>query len=228
MLRIDSSRLSYHSNYIYMDDDSKTKLSVITTDITVAVVILLLAVAILGVYLNQILAWYQQLLEWFYAILDRFIWLLFIIFGMLDIMLIGFMIFTLRRFSRLQKRPLTAETPIHIVSPKEEVRESWEHIRDLANSSNPSDWNMAVLRADAILDDILQHLGYEGTTLAERLKIVDSSKLPSIERIWSAHRLRNMIAHDPMEQHTRETIVHALRSYEEALKELGMMEEAPS
>lgn len=211
-----------------MPDDDKTKLSVITADITVAVVILLLAVAIFGVYLNQILEWYRRLLEWFYSILDRFIWLLFIIFGILDIMLIGFIIFTLRRFSHLQKQPLLAETPIHIVSPKKEVRESWEHIRELANSSNSSDWNMAVLRADALLDDILKHLGYEGTTLAERLKIVDSSKLPSIDRIWSAHRLRNMIAHDPMEQHTRETIVHTLRSYEEALKELGMMEETLS
>ncbi len=208
-----------------MPEDPKTKLSTITADITVAVVILLLALALFGAYLNQIIEWYQKLLEWVYSTLDQLTWILFIIFGIIDIILIGFIIFTLRRFSRLTNQPSTEESKIHIVSPKEEVRENWEHIRDLANSSNPSDWNMAILRADALLDDLLQHLGYEGTTLAERLKIVDSTKLPSLERIWSSHRLRNMIAHDPLEQHTRETIVHALRSYEQALKELGMMEE---
>jgi hypothetical protein len=85
---------------------------------------------------------------------------------------------------------------------------------------------MAVIRADALLEDVLMHLGYEGATLAERLKIIDASQMPSLDRVWSAHRLRNMIVHDPLEQHTKETIIQALRSYEQALKELGMMEES--
>lgn len=212
-----------------MPDDDKTKLSVITADITVAVIAMLLAIALFGVYLKQILDWYRRLLEWFYSLnWDLFRRILFIIFSIFDAILLGFIVFTMRRFARLQKFVPSEEVAAHTVTPKEEVGESWNQIKILANSSNPSDWNMAVLRADALLDDTLQHLGYGGETLAERLKIIDSSKLPSIDRIWSAHRLRNMIAHDPLEQHTRETIVHALRSYEQALKELGMMKETPS
>ena len=135
------------------------------------------------------------------------------------------------RFFRLRdklRRDLIAPVgtgSAHTVSLEEEGGRAWDGIRDLANSGNPSDWNMAVLRADALLDDILSRQGYDGITMAERLKVVDPVKLPSLDRLWSAHRLRNMIAHDPLEQHTKETIIHALRSYEVALKELGMLRE---
>ena len=97
---------------------------------------------------------------------------------------------------------------------------------DLMNSTNPSDWNMAVLRADALLDEILIKLGYEGETMADRLKIVNSRQIPSLERVWAAHRLRNNIAHDPLEQNTREIIVYAVKAYEQALTELGMMKKS--
>ena len=84
---------------------------------------------------------------------------------------------------------------------------------------------MAVIRADGLLDSALLDRGYEGETVADRLKIVDSTKMPSLERVWSAHRLRNLIVHGPLEAHPKETIVYALRSYELALKELGMLKE---
>mgnify|MGYP001609671315 FL=1 len=211
------------------DDEGKTKLSVITADVTVAIVILLVAIALLESYFNQILNWYRGLVEWFYSLgWSRFIRVLFIIFGVLDFILLIFIISTVRRLQKTISSRTTAKITPHIVTPKEEVRENWEHIRELANSSNPSDWNMAILRADALLDEILIRVGYEGETMAERLKIVDSSKLPSLDKIWSAHHLRNMIAHDPLEQHSKETIIHALRSYEQALKELGLTESQTS
>lgn len=209
------------------DQDSDSKLSTITADITVAVLILLIALAFFGFYIDRILEWYRSLLEWFYSRdWDTIRRALTIIFTAINIGLAAIIIYAVRKIYELRHKVISEEAKeIHVAVPKEEVRESWEHIRELANSSNSSDWNMAVLRADALLDDALRHLGYEGTTMAERLKIVDPTKLQSLDRIWSAHRLRNMIAHDPLEQHTRETIIHALKSYEQALKELGMMEE---
>lgn len=193
-------------------------------DITVAVILLLILVLI-GSSLTGFLEEYSGFLDWIYSKnWGLLLKVAAIVFTVLDVILFAFIIFTLRRLARLQQLAPQEEIKVHAVLPKEEVKESWEHIRELANSSSPSDWNMAVLRADALLDDILQHLNYEGTTLAERLKIVDPTKLPSLDNVWSAHRLRNAIAHDPLEQHTRESLVHALRSYEQALRELGMMD----
>ncbi len=170
---------------------------------------------------------YRAFLDWFY---DRN-WSAIraaatIIFTLFNLGLIVWIIIIIRRFSRLFREPPKAAPAGALVpdTPKEEVRDSWELIRKLANSDNPSDWNSAVLRADALLNDILADLGYEGETFADRLKIADPTILKSLDRVWSAHRLRNLIAHEPLEQHSRETILEALRSYEQALKELGMFE----
>lgn len=105
----------------------------------------------------------------------------------------------------------------------EEARSAWEEIQRLAASQNPSEWNMAIIRADGLFDEALQRLGYEGESMADRLKIIDPAKLPSLERIWSAHRLRNTIVHGALQEHTKETISYALRSYEQGLIELGVL-----
>lgn len=208
-------------------EEFKAKPANTAPDITIFVIFLVVLIAIIGGFAGVLLDQYTGLNEWFFSKnWQRINFTLSLLFSAGNLFLLGFIIFTVRRHAALRRVvPREEALPVHIVAPQEEVRESWTHIKELANSENPSDWNMAVLRADALLDDMLTHLGYEGTTLAERLKIVDPVKLPSIERIWSAHRLRNMIAHDPLEQHTKETIIHALRSYEQALKELDVLAE---
>jgi len=206
--------------------DEKEPVSSTALDITIVAIVLLIGLSFLGIYIQSLVGWYQAFLEWFYAKdwigINR---TLLIIFSVFNAIILGFIFFALSRYIKLIWMPPQKEAAAHTVTPKEEIRKSWEEIRALAHSPNSSDWNMAVLRADALLDDILQHLGYEGTTLAERLKIVDPTKLLSLDRVWSAHRLRNMIAHDPLQEHTKETIIETLRSYAQAFRELGMLEE---
>lgn len=206
--------------------DEESKPSLISIDAVIPVLVIGLVVfAIFGAFIAKGFHWYEGILNALYS----WDWMtirrnLAIFFTFVNAALVALAMYSLRRIVELRKAGLVEEKEIHPVLPRDEVRESWSHIRDLANSSNPSDWNMAVLRADALLDDVLRHMGYEGVSMADRLKIVDPARLKSIDRVWSGHRLRNMIAHDPTEQHTKETIIHALRSYEQAMKELDMME----
>lgn len=189
-------------------------------------VIFIIALALFGAFFSSITSKYGNALNWFYSKNWRDIYVtlraLIIVF---DASLLIFVIFTVRKLLKLQRKAPEEKAVVHIAPPKEVIREAWEGIIRLKNSENPSDWNMAVLRADALLDEALRDLGYEGETIAERLRIVDPHKLKSLEQVWSAHRLRNIIAHDPVTQHMRETTDHALKSYAEALKELGLMEE---
>jgi hypothetical protein len=134
------------------------------------------------------------------------------------------MVFIIKRYNNLRHEVLEKEMVSQYVSPKQEFQENWEEIKALMASDHASDWNMAVLRADSQLDDTLRHLGYDGETIADRIKIVDPTKLKSIDRVWSAHRLRNTIAHDPLQMYTREMMTHALESYEVAFRELGMLQ----
>lgn len=181
---------------------------------------------ITGTFIGSVLGWYSNALNSFYGKDWARIYttIKYIIIG-LDLVLVIFVVLTLQRFFAVQKKQPAEASSVHIVPPLEVIREAWDGIERLAGSKNPSDWNMAVLRADALLDDILRDLGYEGDTISDRLKIVDTAKLKSIEAVWSAHRLRNIIAHDPVTQHMHETIDHALKSYAHAFRELELMEE---
>jgi len=206
---------------------SDEKLTNTSMDIGLAFMVALIVAAVLGISANQLLQGYGGVLEWLGS--QNFKAMLFypmLVFILFDLLLMAFAITVLYKYFNLYMTPviLPPKAPeIHVVSQQSEVASNWERIRELANSANPSDWNMAILRADAILDDILQHKGYQGEGMADRLKILDPATMPSLDRVWSAHRLRNAIAHDPMTEHTKEIIINALRAYQDALREMGVM-----
>ncbi|MBI3442771.1 MAG: hypothetical protein HY007_03325 [Candidatus Sungbacteria bacterium] len=195
-------------------------------DIITAVMALLIGLAILTSLLRTVPDWYNAFLAWLQSWhLGAFPLLLMILFILLDVALIGFIAFTLRRYGELISAQPAKTTEAAPADPAVEIRVAWKQIELLIQSQNPSDWNMAVLRADALLDDALKNAGHDGLTMADRLKVVDPVQLPSLDRVWSSHRLRNAIAHDPTDQHTREIIISAIASYRQAFRDLGFMTE---
>lgn len=87
------------------------------------------------------------------------------------------------------------------VSPQSEpiknrLMEKWEKILKLSESENSSDWRLAVIEADIILDELLEKLHLPGETIGEKLKMVEKSDFTTIELAWEAHKARNMIAHE--------------------------------
>lgn len=106
----------------------------------------------------------------------------------------------------------------------EEVTEHhrWEHVRELIDSPNESDWRQAIIEADIILDDLLTRLGFQGDTVGEKLRAVDPAKFHTLQEAWDAHRVRNDIAHQgsayPLNDHLAyRTVMH----YENVFKEHG-------
>jgi hypothetical protein len=63
-------------------------------------------------------------------------------------------------------------------------------------SDNPSDWRLAILEADIILDELLSELGYTGDTIGDKLKKAHRGDFKSLDHAWEAHRIRNAIAHE--------------------------------
>ena len=197
----------------------------IIVDITVAAVIFLVVLGVLVSFFGSVFGSYLNVIAWLYGSNWRIFYIVFtILIGIFDVVLLCVAGFIIKRYNKLHAEIPPTEVTSHYVSPQEEFQQNWQGIQELIRSENTSDWNMAILRADAQLDETLDHLGYEGETIAERLKIVDPTKLKSMDRIWSAHRLRNIIAHDPLQQYTREMVTHALDSYQLAFQELGFLQ----
>lgn len=101
----------------------------------------------------------------------------------------------------------------------------WQEVVKKLASASPSDWNLAVIRADSILDAVLKEAGLQGQTLGERLKQLDASKLASVEEVWEAHKIRNRIVHETDPVLTREEARYAARLFEKALQELSYLPE---
>ena len=103
--------------------------------------------------------------------------------------------------------------------PRPVRAEKWTGVRKRMESSNPSDWKLAVLQADGILDDLLKRMGYEGGGLGERLQKIEPADFDSLDDVWVAHKMRNRIAHEPESNLTHEDAEKAISLFEKALKE---------
>ncbi len=78
----------------------------------------------------------------------------------------------------------------------------------------------AILEGDKLLDLLLEKRGYTGT-LGEKLKKADR-QLECIQEVWSAHKLRNRIAHEFDVKIEPRDAKRALASYKKAYHSWGV------
>ncbi len=71
----------------------------------------------------------------------------------------------------------------------------WQDVLAHSESNQPSDWKLAIIEADIILEELLSELGYAGVSVGDKLKSAPSS-FRTIEQAWRAHSVRNRIAHE--------------------------------
>src|SRR3989344_5489315 len=72
----------------------------------------------------------------------------------------------------------------------------FERVMTHLNSDRESDFRLAILEADVLLDEMVTHMGYHGDSLGEKLKGVEKSDFLSLDQAWEAHAVRNKIAHE--------------------------------
>ena len=103
----------------------------------------------------------------------------------------------------------------------EKYRVKWLEIQNQIQRGDDQANASAVVNADKLLDHSLKSLGYEGLTMAERLKSVKNRKLSDKQAVWQAHRLRNQVVHEIDMKVSYDKARWALGVYKKALKELG-------
>lgn len=81
---------------------------------------------------------------------------------------------------------------------------------------------LAVIEGDRLVDGAMRSMMIPGETMGERLKAA-RYKYPNIERVWSAHKLRNQLSHDPTFQISVRQAKSALADFEAALKTLNVL-----
>lgn len=82
-------------------------------------------------------------------------------------------------------------------TPSIKRNSKWEDARDKVFSENSSDWKLAIIEADVILDEFLSDRGYIGSGVGEKLKDAEKrGDFRGVQDAWEAHKKRNEIAHE--------------------------------
>lgn len=120
-----------------------------------------------------------------------------------------------------EKTPDASMVKEEIIDP---VAERWKKVLEHASSENPSDWRIAIIEADIILDDLLSVLNLPGITMGDKLKAAEPSDFLTLDKAWEAHKARNMIAHQGSNFVINQREIHRIVSlYETVFKEFKMI-----
>ncbi len=100
-------------------------------------------------------------------------------------------------------------------------QEKWEEVLRLFHTQDPQHWKLAILNADALLEEALRAYGYEGENLGEILKKIPAQTDPWVHDAWRVHKLRNEIAHNTQNAYLSEReLIQAEKTYERLLRML--------
>lgn len=102
----------------------------------------------------------------------------------------------------------------------EKYRSRWMTIEQQLKRDETSSHSMCILNADKLLDQALQEKGIAGKTMAERMKAMQS-KWSNANNVWTAHKLRNQIAHEPNVRLDYDGARRTLAAFKQALKDVG-------
>jgi hypothetical protein len=104
----------------------------------------------------------------------------------------------------------------------ERYEERMKQIEALLERKDSSANHMAVINADKLLDSALKDKGVRGSNMGERLKN-SSQSFTNLNSIWTAHKLRNRIAHEDNVTVSDEQARRALNTFRSGLRDLGAL-----
>ncbi len=108
--------------------------------------------------------------------------------------------------------------------PKKRSVRAWREIQRHFFAGSDNDLKLALIEADKTLHEALKHAGFRGENIGDILKNLDESKLPNIQEVWEAHKLRNRLAHETDFRLSRDTAERALTVYEQTFRDLGLLD----
>ncbi len=105
------------------------------------------------------------------------------------------------------------------VPAKENENDRWLAVENLLYSSSESDWKLAIIEADKMLEELLGILGYSGQSLGDKLLAVEKGDMQTLDEAWEAHKYRNRIAHEAGMQVSEREAKRILGLYKKVFQE---------
>lgn len=114
--------------------------------------------------------------------------------------------------------------PDEASAPRGAFQSRWESTLSKLTSENESEWKLAVIEADKLLEEALKAAGFFGESVGDMLRRLDKAKLANLDAAWQAHKFRNNIVHEPKQSVTLAEVKDAMARFEAVLRELGVVD----
>jgi len=92
-----------------------------------------------------------------------------------------------------------------------------EKINSWVNGDSDSEYALALIEADKLLDYFLKARHFAGNTLGERLKVA-GYRFPELRKVWPAHKMRNRIVHESSVKISQSQVKSYWRDYQKAYR----------
>lgn len=102
----------------------------------------------------------------------------------------------------------------------EDYRCRWLEIENQLSRDNTQSHSLTILNADKLLDKALREKNVSGQNMGERMKQMKKT-WSNANSLWSAHKLRNKIAHEADVRVSYDDARRALSAFKRALKDVG-------
>ncbi len=102
-------------------------------------------------------------------------------------------------------------------SKKNKLKADWEKIKQRLESGNESEYKVAIIEADNLIDGLVARMGYKGENFGARLDSIPPGQIENIEELKRAHEVRNRIIHDENFAMTKEEAGDVLGVFEKFL-----------
>jgi hypothetical protein len=143
-----------------------------------------------------------------------------------SILFFGWLLYSLYKMKKLREKEEADFLSAFAIAtdPKVDEAEEWLDIIDHIDSENESQWKLALIDADKILENLLRENGYDGDGVGARLKTAElQGGIKSLQDAWEAHKIRNRIAHETGFVLTKREARRAVELYKKTFEELGFL-----
>jgi hypothetical protein len=154
-------------------------------------------------------------------------WLLWfkVVFLLLNLIMIGFIIFSLLKTSWLDK--LVIHDIQEFLTYKHfglsKTKKKWKEIQQNFEGGTEPEMKLAIVEANSLLDNVLRIMTYKGKNLGERLEKINDDILENLEEVKEAYTVYSNIVNDPTYHLTVKKTEEVLKSYREALVNLDAL-----
>ncbi|NTU67177.1 MAG: hypothetical protein HGB08_04640 [Candidatus Moranbacteria bacterium] len=107
--------------------------------------------------------------------------------------------------------------PDEFIKKDSQFKKKWDGIKARISSGNESEYKVAIIEADNIIDDIITRMGYKGENLGEKLDGINPGQIENIEQLKEAHGMRNRIIHDESLSVSKDETEEIIGHFEEFL-----------